>query len=268
MVIISIISVQIGAAVAKQLFDTAGPGGVVFLRTLLAGAVFFILWRPKVRGYRKQDYAVILAYGAAISSMMLAFYAAIDRIPLGITVTIAFAGPLGVAVAGSRRLRDGVWIVLAVIGILLLSPVTETTLDPVGLFLAVLSAITWAAFILLSGRVARRFHQNGGLAIAMCVAAVFSLPFGLEGAAKVLAAPALIGLAVIVAVLSSAVPFSLDFHALKRLPPRIYSLLASLEPVVATIIGFVALHEALSLREVAGILLVTVAAAATTLSAP
>jgi inner membrane transporter RhtA len=267
-VVLGIISVQFGAAIAKQLFDTVGPSGVVFLRTLIGGALFFLLWRPRLRGYSRQDYAIITAYGIVIALMMLSFYAAINRIPLGITVTIAFAGPLGIAVIGSRRMIDVVWVVVAAIGILMLTPLAATNLDPVGLFLAAVSAITWAAFILMSRRVANRFHENAGLAIAMCIAAIVSLPFGLGGAIKVLVSPALLALGVLVALLSSAIPFALEFHALKRLSARVYGLLVSLEPVVAALVGLVVLGEALGGREIAGIALVTIAAAATTRSSP
>jgi inner membrane transporter RhtA len=268
LVVAAILSTQIGAAVAKQLFETVGTSGVVFLRTFIGGLLFAVLWRPRVRGYRRQDYLTLALYGVVISGMMLTFYAAIARIPLAITVAIAFTGPLGVAVAGSRRLRDLIWVIMAIIGVLLLSPITNTTLDPLGLFLAVLSALGWVAFIVISPRVARTFDQNTGLTIGMCIAAVVSLPFGLAGASRVLADPALIVMSIVIAILASAIPFAFEFQALARLPGRVYSLLTSLEPVVATIIGFVALHEALELREIAGILLVTIAAVATTLSLP
>jgi inner membrane transporter RhtA len=268
LVVTAIVSVQLGAALAEQLFDTVGPSGVVFLRTLFGAVMFLVLWRPKIRGYQMRDYATILLYGIVISAMMLLFYAAIDRIPLGIAVAIAFAGPLSVAVIGSRRLIDLLWVALAAIGILLLSPLTDASLDPLGLLMAVLSAVSWIAFIVLTKQVGRTFHQNAGLAIGMGVAAVVSLPFGLSGAVKLLTNPSLIALSVVVAVLSSAIPFGLEFRALQQLPSRVYGLLTSIEPVVATIIGFTVLREALGLREVVGILLVTIAAAATARSAP
>jgi inner membrane transporter RhtA len=267
-ILFAVLSTQFGAAVAKQLFDTVGTNGVVFLRTLISGIAFFLLWRPQVRGYRKQDYIIITAYGVTIAEMMLTFYAAINRIPLGIAVTIAFAGPLGVAVIGSRRLIDVAWVAVAAVGILLLTPLTASTLDLVGLFMALLSAIGWAVFILLSRRVTERFHENAGLTIAMCIAAVASLPFGLGGAVNALASMPLLALSVAVALLSSTIPFALEFQALKQVSARVYGLLVSLEPVVATIMGLIVLGEALGVREIAGIALVTIAAAATTRSAP
>jgi inner membrane transporter RhtA len=263
LVVIAILSVQFGAALAEQLFSTTGPGGVVFLRTSLASLVFFVLWRPKVRGYRKQDYLIITLYGVNIAAMMLVFYTAIDRIPLGIAVAIAFAGPLGIAVIGSRRRSDLLWVALAAAGIILLSPLTNAALDPIGLLLAFCSALTWAIFILMTGRVCRVFPASEGLAIAMGIAALVAIPFGLVGAMKVLGSLSLMALSVVVALLSSAVPFALEFEALKRLSPTDYGLLTSLEPVVATLIGFIVLHEALGGREILGIGMVTVAAAAT-----
>jgi inner membrane transporter RhtA len=263
LVLLAVISVQAGAAVAKQLFDVTGPGGVVFLRTSLASVLFFALWRPAIRGYRPQDYLLITIYGITIAAMMLCFYAAIDRIPLGITVAIAFVGPLGIAVVGSQRRSDLVWVALAAGGIILLSPLTGVVLDPIGLLLAFLSAVGWAVFILLTGRVSRTFPASEGLAVAMAVAAVVSIPFGLVGAVKVLPSLSLVVLGVVVALLSSAIPFGFEFEALKRLPAPVYGVLTSLEPVVAVLVGFIVLHETLGLREIAGIVMVTVAAAAT-----
>lgn len=264
---IAIVSVQFGAAVAKGLFNTAGPGGVVFLRTLLAGVLFMVVWRPRVRGHSRKAYGYMLAYGATIAVMMLAFYAAIDLIPLGITVAIAFAGPLVVAVLGSRKPIDFVWIALATGGILLLSPITSTDLNPMGMVLALLSSASWAVYILLTKRINRLFDGNTALALAMCVAAVVALPFGINGAAAVLLDPALLLLSLIVALLSSAIPFWLEFVALKTLSSRAFGLLVSLEPVVAALIGFVVLRETLGGNEMIGIALVTIAAVATTRTA-
>jgi inner membrane transporter RhtA len=267
LVVIAVISVQIGAAVAKQLFDIAGPTGVVFLRTLVSALIFWGLWRPKVLGLGQRAYLYILLYGINIAFMMLTFYAAIDRIPLGISVAIAFAGPLVVAVVGSRRPRDVLWVLLAAVGILLLSPFTNTDLDPLGVALAFVSAFLWSTYILLSGRINRVMDGNTALTMAMGVAALVSLPIGVGGAVGVLVSPSLILLSVVVGLMSSAIPFALEFEALKTMPPRVFGLLVSLEPVVATLIGFVLLQELLGIREVIGIMLVTIAAVATARSA-
>lgn len=264
MVVFGIISVQIGAAFAKGLFDVAGTAGVVFLRTFLAAVVFTAIWRPRLRGYERRVYINVLIYGAVIATNMLLFYAAINRIPLGVTVAIAFAGPLVVAVAGSRKLMDFLWIALAVVGILLLSPLTNESLDGFGVLLAFMTAGAWALYIIFTKRVSTMLEGHTALAVSMCVAALVALPFGGAGAAKILADPHLIVLCIVVAFFSSIIPFTMDFTAVKHLSSRTFGMLASVEPAVSAIIGFVMLHEALGLREVIGIGLVTIAAIATT----
>lgn len=267
-VVLAVISVQIGAALAKGLFETAGPSGVVFIRTLLAGILFGLVWRPAVRGRSWRDYGYIALYGVSIALMMLAFYAAIDRIPLGITVAIAFTGPLGLAISGSRKPLDLLWTLLAAAGVLLLSPITNVSLEPVGMFFAALSGVSWAIYILLTRRISRRVNTQAALTLSMLVAAITAMPFGLSGALQVLTAPTLIALSLVVALLSSAVPFGLEFQALKSLSPRAFGLLVSLEPVIAAAIGFLMLSETLDLRSLIGIGLVTAAAAATARSEP
>src|SRR5262245_14188209 len=267
LVVVAIISVQVGAAIAKELFDAVGPSAVVLLRTVLSCLMFACL-RPKVRGFRKKDYAMLTVYGITIAAMMLLFYAAISRIPIGITVTIAFAGPLGVAVAGSHRRTDLMWVGFAAVGILLLSPLTGETLDPLGLLFAVISAISWSVYILISGRVARVFPLKSGLTLSLGIAALIAFPFGATGAAKALANPGILLVGLVVAVLSSAIPFGLEFYALRKMAPREFGMLASIEPVFAALVGFIVLHEGFGVREIVGILLVTVAAAATAHNAP
>lgn len=264
LVVISIISVQIGAAFAKQLFEVAGTAGVVFIRTFLAAILFSAIWRPRVRGYSRKVYLYMLLYGAVITANMLLFYASISRIPLGVAVAIAFGGPLLVAVLGSRKLMDFVWVVVAAVGIVMLSPLTNVALDSVGVLLALMTAGAWALYIIVTKRVGGLVEGHSMLALSMGVAALVALPFGGAGAAKVLTDPALVVMALFVALMSSAIPFSLEFTALKRLTPRVFGLLASIEPVAAAVIGFIVLHEALGVREVIGIGLVTIAAIATT----
>lgn len=263
LVVVSIISVETGAAFAKQLFDTAGTAGVVFIRTFIGAIIFTVIWRPRFRGYSRKVYLYMVLYGATIAGNMLIFYATISRIPLGITVAIAFAGPLLVAVLGSRKTMDFVWVVVAAVGIILLSPLTNVTLDGFGMVLAGLVAVAWALYILVTKRVSGIMEGHTMLAFSMCVAALVALPFGGAGAVKVLADPALIGRSLLVALLSSAIPFSLEFTAMKRMSSRVFGLLASVEPVAAAIIGLVVLHEALGIKEVLGIGLVTIAAFAT-----
>lgn len=266
LVVIAVVSVQIGAAIAKQLFETIGFGGVVFLRLFLGGIIFMLASRPRVLGYSRRVYGMMVIYGVTIAANMLTFYAAIERIPLGIAVAIAFAGPLLVSVLGSRRAIDFLWIVLAAVGILLLSPITDATLDPVGLAIAAVCGFAWAVFIVVTKRASNMLPGNTMLALSMCIGALVAAPFGAVSAVGVLATPALVGLALVVALLSSVIPFWLEFKALKSLAPRTFGLLVSLEPVAAALMGFLILQENLSAEKVAGIGLVTIAAAATTRS--
>lgn len=264
LVVVAVTSVQVGAAIAKQLFDAIGFGGVVFLRAFLGGAIFLLLERPRLTGYTRRQVMYMGIYGATIAANMLLFYAAIERIPLGIAVAIAFAGPLVVSVAGSRRLLDLVWVALAAVGILLLSPITDVTLDPIGIGLAAACAFAWAVYILVTKRASVMLPGNTMLAFGMCAAAVIAAPFGAGSAVNVLASPALMGLAVVVVLLSVVVPFGLEFTALKRLTPRAFGMLVSLEPVAGAVMGWIILNEHLSAEKILSIAFVTIAAAATT----
>jgi inner membrane transporter RhtA len=264
LVFISIISVQLGAALSKSLFETVGSMGVVSIRTIVGAAIFLIIARPRLFGHSRVAYRYIILYGITISANMLLFYAAIERIPLGISVAIAFAGPLTVSVVGSRRWIDLLWIVLAVIGILLLSPITDTTLDPLGTFLAFGCALAWGSLILVTKRAGALLPGSSMLALAMCVAAVIAAPFGAARAVGVFEQPALAGLALVVAVLSAVIPFLFEFMALKRLSSRAFGLLMSLEPAAAAILGWLILHEDLGIESIIGIALVSIAAAGTT----
>lgn len=263
----SIVSVQIGGAFATTLFPALGPNGVVATRTLIAAVLFYVLWRPRLRGYRWQDYAAVFAYGCTIAGMMLAYYAAIERIPIGIAVAVAFIGPLGVAVLLSRKVSDLLWVALGAVGILLLSPLEATTLDPVGLGLAVFSGVLWGTYIIVGGQVTRRIPGNSGGAMGMMVAAVIAFGFGGGRAATVFTRPDLLLSVFVVAILSSAIPFALQFFALQRLPSRTFGVLLSVEPVVAALVAFLFLNQRLNLPEVLGIVCVTIAAVATARSA-
>jgi inner membrane transporter RhtA len=264
LVMFSIVSVQLGASIAKSLFVSLGPGGTVFLRIAFAALVLLLLVRPKLRGHDRSGYLVAIVFGLALAGMNLSLYLAIDRIPLGVAVTLEFIGPLGVAVAGSRRMLDLLWVVLAAAGILLLAPLGVlggTNLDPVGVAFALLAGCLWASYILLSARTGSAFPGGTGLVIALCVGTVVLLPVGIAGAGYALLDPKLLLAGFGVAMLSSAIPFSLELEALRKLPARVFGVLMSLEPAVAALAGLVVLGERLEMRAVAAILLVTVAAA-------
>jgi inner membrane transporter RhtA len=262
----AVASVQLGAAVATTLFDELGPAGTVLLRTGFAAVALMLLWRPHLRGRSRVQIRDAVLFGLALAGMNLAFYAALDRIPLGIAVTLEFTGPFAVAVAGSRRASDLLWVALAAGGIVLLSPGIHGSLDTTGVLLALLAGVFWATYIVLATRVGRAFSGGQGLTLAMVVATIVLLPSGIAAGGSDLGDPGILASGVVVALLSSAIPYSLELEALRRLPKATFGVLMSLEPAVAAIVGLVALGQDLSANEVVAIALV-VAASAGALSA-
>jgi inner membrane transporter RhtA len=256
----AIASVQLGSALAKLRFDRAGPVGMVTLRLAVGALVLLAVARPRLRGRRRRELLPVLAFGAVLAGMNTSFYEAIDRIPIGIAVTIEFSGPLAVAVAGSRRLLDGVWVVLAAAGVVLLTR-GGGSLDPLGLGLAGVAGLGWACYILLSQRVGRGFPGVEGLAPATAVAAVLVGPAGVAQAGGALADWSVLLVGLGVGLLSAAIPYSLEIEALRRLPAGVFGVLMSLEPAVGALAGLVVLGEALRSHEVVAIALVCVASA-------
>jgi inner membrane transporter RhtA len=259
LVVLGILSVQIGAAFAKGLFPALGPYGTVFMRLVLAALILMIAWRPRVRGYRGRDYLLVLLFGLVFAAMNTSFYAALERLPLGVAVTVEFVGPLGVAVFGSRRLLDLLWAVLAAGGIVLLSPVSGVQIDPLGLALALVAGLCWAAYILISVRVGRSFPGGTGLALATAVGAVLVAPIGIWQGGPQLLDWWLLATGAAVALLSSVIPYSFELEALRKLPARVFGVLMSIEPAIAAIVGFVVLGEALGEREMVAVGLITAA---------
>jgi inner membrane transporter RhtA len=265
---LSTVSVQLGAAIAKTLFESLGPGGTVFVRIAFATLGLLVLVRPRLSGHDRNAYLVAGLFGLALALMNLSFYLAIDRIPLGVAVTLEFVGPLGVAVAGSRRLLDVLWVVLAAAGILLLAPLGAfggMDLDPLGVAFALLAGCLWASYILLSTRTGIAFPGGTGLVIALGVGTVVLAPVGIAGAGSALLDPKLLLAGFGVAMLSSAVPYSLELEALRKIPARIFGVLMSLDPAVAALVGLVVLGERLGIRAVVAVVFVTVAAAGASL---
>ncbi len=261
----AIVSVQLGAAIATKLFDELGPVGTVMLRLGFAALVLAALWRPALRGLGSRD---VILFGIALAGMNTSFYLALDRIPLGIAVTLEFVGPLAVAFAASRRRLDLAWALLAALGIVLLSPAPGGDLDALGMGLALLAGSFWAGYIVLAVRIGRSFAAGDGLALAMVVAAVLILPAGLIAGGSELGRADLLAGGFAIALLSSAIPYSLELEALRRLPQGTFGVLMSLEPAVAATIGFVVLAQDLSAREVVAIALVVAASAGALRSAP
>jgi inner membrane transporter RhtA len=265
-VIVGMASTQTGAAIAKTLFDELGPAATAFLRVALAAVLLAVIWRPRIAGHSRRDLGIAAAFGLALCAMNLTFYEAISRIPLGIAVTIEFAGPLAVAIALSRRALDAVWVVLAAAGILLLAR-GGGQVETDGVLLALLAGAFWAAYILLSARAGRAFPGGSGLAIAMVVGGVALLPVGIVGGGSDLLDPGLLAAGAGVALLASAIPYSLELEALRRLPAQVFGIMMSLEPGIAALAGFVVLGEDLRGRDIAAIVLVATASAGASLSA-
>lgn len=259
LVLLSMCSLQLGAALAKSLFREIGPEATVFLRVSFAALMIALLWRPRFVTRSQRDLAVAAAFGVALASMNLAFYMSLSRIPLGVAVTVEFVGPLAVAVAGSRRPIDLLNVLLAGTGILLLAPIGGARIDPTGLLLALLAGGFWAAYILLGSRTGRAFSGGSGLAIALLVGAVLLTPLGVLTAGAALLSFKVLGLGLGVALLSSAIPYSLEIEALRKIPSHVFGILLSLEPAVAALAGYLVLHEHLTPNAVAAMLLVTVA---------
>ena len=265
LVMAAIGSVQFGAALAATLFDELGPAGTVFLRLLFAAIVLVIAWRPRLAGLARSELRLAVLFGLTLAGMNLAFYLSIDRIPLGIAVTYEFVGPLGVAVAYSRSRLDALWVALAACGILLLSG-GGLGGDALGAALALLAGAFWAAYILLSARAGQVFPGGSGLAIAMVVGAAVLVPVGVVDAGDALLDPRLLALGAGVAMLSSAIPYSLELEALRRLPAGVFGVLMSMEPAVAALAGFLVLDQELSELELVAILLVVAASVGATRS--
>ena len=257
LVIVAAVSPQVGAAFAVSLFDELGPAGAAFLRLSFAAIVLWAIWRPRLTG----DLRLAGAFGVALGLMNWSFYEAISRIPLGVAVTIEFAGPLLVGVIGSRRPLDVVWVVLAAAGIVVLVNPGGGSLDPVGVAFALAAAACWMAYIYLSKRTGAAFPGGSGLAIAMAVGALIVLPAGVIQANGALLEPDLLGSAFVVALLSSVIPYSLELEALRRLPESVFGVLMSIDPAIAALVGFVVLHQDLGPREVLAIAMVVVASA-------
>jgi inner membrane transporter RhtA len=257
----AVASVQFGGAVAKTLFDDIGPGGTAWLRVLFAAVILMLIWRPAIAGRSRADLGLAVAYGFVLVAMNLSFYEALDRIPLGIAVTIEFVGPLGVAIVASRRALDLLWVALAAAGILLLSDFGTADLDGLGVALALLAGCFWAAYILLAARVGQAYAGGQGIALGMAAGALMLLPVGLAGGGSDLFTAEVLAIGLAVAVLSSAIPYTLELEALRRMPAGVFGVLMSLEPAAAALAGFLVLDQGLATREVVAIALVVAASA-------
>lgn len=257
----AILSVQVGAAFAKGLFPVLGSEGTTMLRLAIGALMLAAVLRPwKVLPSRK-NLPWLAAYGITVCAMNMLFYAALQRIPLGICVALEFTGPLFVATLGSRRVLDLAWVALAIAGIVLLSPFAGISrgLDPLGVALALAAGACWGLYIIFAQKAGAELGVRTS-AYGMAIAAVLALPFGFSAAQPYLTDPHIMAGAAVVGLFSSALPFYLEMLVLARMPAKVYGMLVCLEPAGGALTGFLFLHEKLNLLQCAGIAAVIAAA--------
>ncbi|MFV0319341.1 MAG: EamA family transporter [Microbacterium sp.] len=258
-VVLGLVCQEVGAAIATTLFPNAGPLGMVMLRLVFSAALLLIIARPALRGHHRSSWTAVVGFGLVLAVMNGFFYLALERLPLGVTVTIEVLGPLTLSIIVRRRASAWLWALLALTGAAALAGGGWDRLDPIGVLYALAAAASWAFYILASARVGRAFPRLDGLALAMTVGALVSLPFGIMDAGAALLDPMIIGLGAAVAVLSSTIPYALELLALRRLQASAFAVLMSLGPATAALAGFVLLGQHLSWLEIVGIALVVLA---------
>jgi len=261
LLLVAMLSIQAGASMAKSLFPAVGATGATALRLALATLILVAVFRPWRTRVSRAQWPLLLLYGASLGLMNLLFYKALETVPLGIAVALEFTGPLAVALFGSRHLRDVVWVALAVMGLLLLVPEQGArNVDLVGAAYALGAGACWAMYIVFGQR-AGNAHGPQTVAIGSCIAAAVAVPFGVAHAGTALLAPALLPVALAVALLSTAIPYSLEMVALTKMPTRTFGMLMSLEPAIAAVCGLLFLHERLSLLQWLAIAAIIIASA-------
>lgn len=250
---------EVGASLAVLLFPEVGPLGMVMLRLVFSALVLLAIDRPALRGHTRAGWTSVVLFGVVLAVMNGLFYLALERLPLGVTVTIEVLGPLVLSIVASRRASAWLWAALAFAGVVALGGGGWDRLDPIGVLFALGAAASWAFYILASARVGREFPRLDGLALAMTVGALLALPVGIASAGSALLRVDLLAIGAAVAVLSSAIPYALELIALRRLPAAAFAILMSLAPATAALAGFALLGQVLSWLELVGIALVIAA---------
>ena len=263
LVLLGILSVQFGAGIAKTLFDEVAPTTIVWLRLTASAVVLMAIARPALRGRTAQDWLVVVGFGLILGLMNWSIYQSFARIPIGLAVTLEFVGPLTLAVLGSRRARDLVWVGLAGLGVLLLG-LQPGDLTWAGVGFALLAGASWAAYILLSAQTGRRWQGIDGLALASVVAALMLTPLALGRYADQLDDTRILLLGALVGLLSSVIPYTCELVALRTLRPAVFSILMSLEPAAGALAGLVVVHELLGPLQLAAMACVVVASVGAT----
>ena len=265
-VLFAIISVQSGAAIAKTLFPVLGAAATASLRIGISAILLLVVYRPNLFKITPKQWKIVIPYGLSLGAMNLIFYLAIERIPIGLAVTMEFIGPLVVAVLGSKRLLDYLWVVLAAAGIFLIAPWSDNGVDLLGVVFALLAGALWAAYIVLGGKISKIMKGGEAVATGMLFASLLILPFGFLGNGLNSLTPTYLYLGIALALLSSAIPFTLEMKALGQLPARTFSILMSLEPAAASICGLIFLQEHLTFNEILAVISVVIASVGSTIT--
>ena len=265
-VLLSIISVQGGAAIAKGIFPVLGPAVTSSLRIVLSAVILILFNRPNLKDVTRAQWKAVSLYGLTLGAMNIIFYMAISRIPLGLGVTLEFIGPLVLALFGSKRILDFIWVALAAVGIVLIAPWTNNGLDLIGVLLALLAGAFWAGYIVMGGRISKIMDGGKAVTIGMIFASALVLPFAIGDGLLTHLSPYVLLSGLALALLSSAIPFTLEINALRKMPAKTFSILMSLEPAAAALSGLVFLHEYLSVYEWMAVALVVIASAGATLT--
>lgn len=266
LVMIAVISVQFGAAMARDLFPVIGPGGTVWLRLSIAILFLTLIFRPTIWRTFRSHPKIMIAFGMSIALSTLFFYIAVERIPLGIAISIEFLGPLVVAVANARHWRDRMWIVLAAASLAMLIPDIGTSIDPWGIAAALVAGVFWGLYIVVSPKVGAVANEFDGLVVALIIAWCIMLIPGISQGGMALLQPEILWQSLLMGLAAAVVPFTCEFSALQRIPARVYGILVCSEPIAGTIVGFVILNEMLSLQALLAVIGVTIASVGATLS--
>ncbi len=258
LVIVAMTSVQWGAALAKSLFAEFGAITVVFWRVALAAIMLMIIVRPALRALSRKQWQISIIFGMALVCLNVTYYLSLQRLPLGLCVTIEFIGPLAVAVWHSHRALDFVWVALAALGIALLNPFSGH-IDPIGFVLALMAGVCWGLYIILGEKLGSAMPGALGLTIAMSVGSLLMVPVKIIDAPQWLNILPALPFAAAVALLSSVIPYSFEIEALRRMPTKVFGILMSAEPALAAVIGFLVLGERLTLWQCIAIVAVMTA---------
>ncbi len=267
LLVLSVSMPPLGGGLAKDVSQGHDILALAFLRNAISAAIMLAIVRPSLRKLTGAQWRAAAALGASLAVMNACFYLALARLPLGVAVAIEFLGPLAVAMVGARRVVDYLWPLLALAGVLLLTPLAGADrLDPLGLFFAIVTAVGWAAYILMSRHAGQQIPGMTGLALALLFATLFTAPVGLPVSGPYLASAEMLGMVVVVALLSTLLPYALEFVALRRVSTALFGIMMAMEPALSAVVGLFLLGEVLSLSAVAAIALICLAAVGSNLT--